>query len=135
MKCIHVFLGADMRLGHDGLKALARASKIDFDALKQGEALVFINARKDRMKSISWNHVVSFVRSEDINRPIDLSVLDYLAQAFSAEGVMDYTEALKMALEEKLKSRRLLPEHVNSRTAKAILKKAQQIEKRGKVNE
>lgn len=113
-----------MRLGHDGLIALAKTKKIDINELKPGEALIFINTKRDRMKCFAWNKVVSFVRSVDINRPIDVGVLDYLAQAFNENGVMDYPRALKEALEDKLKGKKLEPEMLSSKTARAILQKA-----------
>lgn len=120
MKTVNVFLGADMRLGHEGLIEYAASRKIKVESLKPGEAIVFINAKRDRMKSFSWNKVVSFVRSADINRPIDLETMDYLAQAFSPDGVMDYNKALRMKLEKKLIGHKLEPETL---TSKAILNK------------
>lgn len=121
---VNVFLAVDLRLGHDGLTAYAKEHKVDMADLKTGEAVVFINTKRTHMKSYSWNKVVCVVRAQDINRPIDVDVMDYLAQTFSQDGVMDYPAALKMALETKLKGRKLLAEQVNSKTAKSILKKA-----------
>lgn len=124
MKTVNVFLGVDLRLGHDGLSAYAATRKVKMTELRPGEAVVFINTKRTYMKSYSWNKVLSSVRSVDINRPIDIDVMDYLAQAFNKDGTMDYPKALKMALETKLQGRKLVPEQLSSRTAKAILRKA-----------
>jgi len=126
MRCVNAFLGADMRLGHDGLLAYAKSKKVDLNALGAGEAAVFINAKRTHMKIYSAK-VISFVRSVDINRPIDLSVLDYIAKIWDSDALFDYPQALKEVLTLKLeskKSQKLKPEHLSSTTAKAILTKS-----------
>lgn len=105
MKTVHVFLGADMRSMHRGLREIAKANGIDLTKLKKGEAAVFINASKNKLKSYSFNGVISYVRFDDPQRPIDLNALDELPKAFDPNGKLDYSRALKATLEKRLKSK------------------------------
>lgn len=106
-KVLHVFLGMDLRAGHVGL--MVHAKKAGVEELPKGSAIIFINAKKNKMKSYSWNGVVSYIRSEEANRPIDLSVIDELPKAFDTNGHMDYAKALKVTLEKKLAQKKLDP--------------------------
>lgn len=123
MKTLSVFLAADMRMGHQGLMALAKSHKTGVKDLQKDEAFIFINRKRTMMKSYAWNHVVSFVRSVDINRPIDISCLDYLAKSFNSDGSMDYPRALKEMLEKKLKGTKLETEYINGKNVGTFLKK------------
>lgn len=58
-------------------------------------------------KCFSFNQVISQLRSKDINRPIDLDSIKYFPQSMNSRGDIDYPKALKLALIEKLKQRRL----------------------------
>lgn len=103
--------------------ALAKSHKTGVKDLQKDEAFIFINRKRTMMKSYAWNHVVSFVRSVDINRPIDISCLDYLAKSFNSDGSMDYPRALKEMLEKKLKGTKLETEYINGKNVGTFLKK------------
>lgn len=106
-----------MRLGHEGLVKYAATKDVKMSDLDTGEAIIFINRARTMMKSYSWNKVISFVRSKDIKRPIDIAVLDYLPKTFNVDGEMDYAKALKAMLEKKLQGKHKLdPELVISGT-------------------
>lgn len=107
MKTVFCFLGVDMRCGHDGLITVAKNKKVDLKNLNVGEAAVFINSSRTKIKAYSYNHVVSYYRSLEYSRPIDLAALEMLPKAFDEDGVMDYSAALKAALEKKLVGRKL----------------------------
>lgn len=102
MKTIKILLGADMRSGHPGLKKQALKMGFDIDTLKEGEAVVFINVSKDRMKAYSWNGVLSYVRFTEKNRAIDLNAIDEFPKAFSPDGSMDYRKALRASLLKRI---------------------------------
>lgn len=123
MKTCNIFLGADLRLGHLGLIKLAETKAIKLLELKEGEAVIFINAKRNRMKSYAWNSVVSYVRSEETNRPIDLNALDYLAQTFNPKGQMDYSAALKNSLEKRLNIKGKLEPECLKPQSKVIVRK------------
>lgn len=106
MKTVHVFLGSDLRSGHLGLAAQAQKNKVSLKELEKNEAVVFINRKKNKMKAYAYNGVLSYVRFDDPKRGIDLGALDEFPKAFDAEGQMDYSKALRAALEKKLKVRR-----------------------------
>jgi hypothetical protein len=108
-KVIHVFLGSDLRAGHNGLFNQAKASGVKVKELPEGSAIIFINRKKNKLKSYAWNGVVSYIRSDETNRPIDLSVIDELPRAFDSNGRMDYAKALKATLEKKLQAKKLDP--------------------------
>ena len=51
MKTVHFFLGADLRGSHAGLAMQAKQKNIDLAKLKAGEAVVFINRKKNKLLS------------------------------------------------------------------------------------
>ncbi len=102
MKAVNLFLGADLRSGHPGLTKLAKSRGIVLKELRKGEAVIFVNSKKDKMKAFAWNGVLSYIRFDDAKRSIDLSALDEFPRAFNADGSMDYTRALKASLEKRL---------------------------------
>ena len=106
MKTVHIFLGADMRCSHAGLITTAKTQGIEWQRLKSGEALLFINSRKDRLKSLSWNGVLSYVNFSDTRRALDLNAIEEIPKALSPSGHMDYKKALKLALLKRLEKKR-----------------------------
>lgn len=58
-----------------------------------------------RVKAYAYNGVISYLIQQDKKRPLDLEALNELPRAFSTDGVMDYTKALKASLEKRLKDR------------------------------
>lgn len=104
MKAVKVITGADLRAMHPGLKKLAARFDIDLGNLKDGEAVLFINRAKDKLKSYSSNGVVSYVRFDDKKRSIDMDALNEIPRSFNSDGSLDYNRALKSALTKKLKS-------------------------------
>lgn len=102
MRTVNVILGADLRSGHNGLTQQAKTKQIDLRKLSTGEAVVFINAKKNKMKCFSYNGVLSYVRFDDPRRGIDLNAIDFFPKAFHPDGRMDYPKALRMALERRM---------------------------------
>lgn len=95
-----------MRKSHDGLVGLAKDFGADFKRMREGEAYLFINARKDRLKCLSWNGVLSYVNFVGQKRPLDLDALDEIPRAFTPDGHLDYSKALKRTLALKLSKTR-----------------------------
>lgn len=106
MKTVHFFLGADLRGSHAGLMLQAKAKKVDLAKLANGEAAVFINRRKTKLNAYSFNGVVSYVRFDDSRRGIDMDSLNEIPRAFTKDGHMDYTKALRETLKKKLALKR-----------------------------
>lgn len=107
MKCVNVFLDVDMRSGHQGLTIYAKKKGVDLRAMNNGHAVVFINRARNKMKCYSYNGVLSYYRSDDVKRPIDLTTIEMFPRAFSPDGSMDYNKALKASLEKQLTGRAL----------------------------
>lgn len=103
MKSLHVFVGVDMRMGHLGLKKYASLHGVDLNNLPGLSAAIFISKDKMRIKSYSYNGVVSYLVQYDNKRPLDLDMINELPRAFSANGSFDYSKALRASLEKKLK--------------------------------
>src|SRR6478609_7265195 len=94
MKTTHAFLGADLRLGHEGLIELAKKENVDLHKLPTGSAAVFINSEKSKLKTYSWNGVVSYIRTTK-RGSIDMDVLDEIVKAISPNGHMDFKKAMR----------------------------------------
>lgn len=105
MNTVHFVLGADLRGGHLGLAAQAKSHNIKLQELNDMEAVVFINAAKNKMKAYSWNGVISYVKFDDPKRPLNLMSLDEIPRAFNRDGTMNYKKALKSSLEKMLKQK------------------------------
>lgn len=106
MKAVKFLFNADMRGGHDHLLAQAKKLNIDLGDLRLEEAVVFINRRQNKIKTFSYNGVISYVRfTEDSHRGIDLNALSEIARAFNKNGVLDYNKALKQSLITRLREK------------------------------
>lgn len=105
MKTVHFFLGADLRSQHLGLIAIAKKANIDLLRLNAEEAVIFINSAKNKIKSFSYNGVVSYIKFDDPKRGIDMDALNEIPKAFDKNGTLNYTKALKASLEKRMLSR------------------------------
>ena len=107
MKAVKFFFGADLRGGHDMLIKQAKKAGVDLKDLAPAEAAVFINRAKDKLKSFSYNGVMSYIRfPREENRRIDMMALNELARAFDSRGVLNYNKALRQSLIKRLMSPR-----------------------------
>ena len=91
-----------MGLGHDGLTKLAKKFKRDPMSLGQGELLMFLNRKRDKLKIMGHRGLVlGYLKMPGGNR-IMLDAIQYIPKAFGARGEIDYDSALKKALETRL---------------------------------
>lgn len=102
MKAVNIFLGVDLRSGYGGLRELLKKHKISFDDLSREEVYIFVNRAKTSVKVLSYNHVVSYLRSCDTNRPFDIAALNEIPRAINANGTLNYDKALRLSLEARL---------------------------------
>ena len=98
---VRLFLDTDMRLSFQGLKKRALSDKVDLSKLKTHEHVVFINARKDRVKLLSPNGVMSYLWKSD--GAIDVGSIGQIAKTFSRTGKINVDASIKTELERKLK--------------------------------
>ncbi len=110
MKITHCFLGTHMGLQHVGLSKIMRTNNVDPTKLPQSTAVLFINTRRDKMKSYAYNGAITYVRFDDKRRRLDLNAVNRLAEAFSPSGHLNYNAALRSSLVERLKSRQPIKE-------------------------
>lgn len=100
-RLLRVFLNADMRNQHDGLRALAKTEKINIDKLEVGEMVLFINSDKNRVKLYGSNNVLAYLKLD--KGKIDMRTISLIPRAFSGSGKIDYDAALKEVLTRELK--------------------------------
>lgn len=110
MKAIKIFTGVDLIVSHDGLKEYAKKHKVDLKELRTGEVAIFVNTKKDKMKSYAWNGVLSYLRRTEYERPFDLQAFN--AFSLKADGTISYVDGLKARLEKVLRKRGALDEAV-----------------------
>lgn len=110
IRAIEVFVGVNMSKQHDGLAQVAKKYKVDITKLPEGAACVFISRDKCRMKVISWNGVLSYIRTLNRSRPFSMDALREFPRAFNVDGTFDYNKALKLNLEKVFEAKGLLNE-------------------------
>lgn len=79
---------------------MAHKEGVEADALLKGEHVVFINKKRNRLKMLSSDAMLTFLKMPD-NRPIDLSVVSTLPNYFQG-GTLNYNGAVKRVLEGAL---------------------------------
>ena len=95
----HVFKSADLRCGHVGLTAIAKKKANP----KPGEHVVFINNAEDKMKVLSSNGVLSYIKSP--SGKLALETINHIPAAFKATGGFNYSDALKKVITKKLEGK------------------------------
>lgn len=100
-KITQVFMDVDMRNGHEGLSLLAKKFDIDPRKLPQNHMLVFINRKQTHLKVFVAGNIIAHTKRDRIS----LDAIREIPRAFAYSGRIDYDEALKNSLEEKLKKR------------------------------
>lgn len=97
---LRIFLGADFRCQHDGLIKIAADNGLNIKNLKPGKHVVFINAKRDRIKMFSPGGVLSYARLE--NGRVNLEALQSIPKAFDGDLSFAYDKALTKIIREKL---------------------------------
>jgi hypothetical protein len=100
VRVVHIFKEVDMRCGHEGLRAHAKRSGVNVDNIDG--VCVFVSRSRMLMKTYSANGVLSYLRAKEYSRPIDIDALAQFPLAFSKDGRVDYTLALRKKLEKVL---------------------------------
>lgn len=100
-KLLMIFDNVNMGRSHDGLTEIAKRWKVDPHQLQAGELLLFINRARDKIKVFAPNNVIAYYRAPKGTR-VDMQALQYIPRAFTKSGKIDYDEALKKVLQEKL---------------------------------
>lgn len=102
-KLLRVFLNADLRCAHDGLKAMAKKQKVKLEELKEGELVLFVNAERNRIKLFGANNVLAYLKLD--RGRIDFRTISLIPRAFSASGKIDYDSALKEVITKAISSK------------------------------
>lgn len=100
MKIMNVFLGVDLRNGHDGLMKVSKDKKVDLNKLDNGEIAIFINSSKNKMKVYHFSKAITYIRFEDSNRTIDLNCIKEFSTSFKSDGTLEYEKALEKRFEK-----------------------------------
>jgi hypothetical protein len=99
MKAVHLFLDTDMRCGHYGLFLVAKKSKVLIQTLRPGEAVIFINTAKNKIKTFGPNGVVSYLRVDKGIRPTSF---DSFTDAVSPGMKMQFSPSVRAELLQAL---------------------------------
>lgn len=92
----------NMGLGHPGLTATARKLKVHPEKLGDQELILFLNRAKDKFKVMgSQGKVVCYYRTNSRN-PVSLNAIQHLPRIFAQTGRVDYEEALREDLRQRL---------------------------------
>lgn len=105
MKAVHVFLGADLRCGHDGLFSMAMKAKVDVRTMAPGTVVLFFNEKKTKIKAISPNGVLSYAKFDQGIRP---SSLDAFPDASHPGETMMIPYSVRRRLNEVLGVKEML---------------------------
>lgn len=100
-KLLRVFLNADMRYGHRGLKKLAKDAGIDVSEITPGDFVIFLNTEKNRIKLYGANNVVAYLALDQ--GKIDMRTVALIPRAFKASGKIDYDASLKDVVMNELR--------------------------------
>lgn len=97
-KIVRVIFNADLRCSHTGLRVVADELDIQLDELRNGEVVVFVNAKKNQLKLFGpMNSIVHFKNKDDSK--IDLRVLAQIPRFFNGKE-FNYSKALKTTFTE-----------------------------------
>ena len=97
-KILRYFPDADLRGQHLGLSFIANKAGIKTASLGQGEFLVFVNRKRDRLKMYASGEVVAYLKLEG-GRKIDPKVIQHLPRHFNGAKI-NYDAAMKEVMRE-----------------------------------
>lgn len=102
MRIIRLVDNVSMGLGHQGLHRLMLGNfKLDITKLEDGQLVMFLNKKKDKLKIIGKSGTVLGYLKMPNGRRIMLDAVQYIPQTFGGSG-FDYDLALKKALRARL---------------------------------
>lgn len=103
-RVLQCFFNADLRNGHEGLQQIATEAGLDVGKLSPGQYVIFVNAKRDRLKLYAANHVVAYYKAP-AGQSINLLTIQEIPRAFMSTGRIDYDVALKAAIEKTMERR------------------------------
>lgn len=100
-----VFLGADLRQGHEGLVDHAKKKGVKLRELPPQTGVVFFNRKMTGMKLYGSGGMLGYLRRDELQRPFDLEAVSEFHRCFDKNGELDYDKALKLRLEKFMAKR------------------------------
>jgi hypothetical protein len=91
-----------MGMGHDALSHVALKEGIDPFKLPDGQILMFLNRKRDKLKILGKQGIVVGYLKMPQGEKIAPHAIQYIPQCFGSSGAIDYSAALKKALLTKL---------------------------------
>lgn len=101
LRVVRFFRYSDLRCGHEGLIAYAKEKSYDIDSLRPGEFLVFVNIQENKMKILTVNGILVYVKNPT-GRKFDLNIVKYIPKFFNSTS-MNYQGALTEMVMQKTK--------------------------------
>jgi hypothetical protein len=109
-KILRVIDNVPMGRGHEGLKLIAEQVKIDVTTLKPGELVLFLNRRKDKLKTLGAPGKgkllgpVSYIKTEN-GQLLTMDAIQHIVKSMNPDGTVDYDKALEAAVRHLLTRR------------------------------
>lgn len=100
-KLVRCFLNADFRCQHRGLEKLAKKAGCNARNLKQGEHIMFVNTKRNKIKMLSKNNIMTYMNLD--RGTIDMDCIQAIAQNFNKDLNLSYKKALTQTIKQKLK--------------------------------
>lgn len=104
-RIIAAISNVNMGKGHEALFLIAKRLGVNLGTLPEKSLVIFINRARDKMKILESSGVVlGYIRMPN-GEKLPLGAIQYLPQAFSANGRVDVDGAVKLFIQAKLKVR------------------------------
>lgn len=98
MRLLRVFFDTFMGYQHDGLYAIAKRQGIDLDDLREGECVVFVNRRFNRVKVYGPNNTFAYSRVYD--GELDATAIQHIPNTFNGTRI-NLDQATRQAITER----------------------------------
>jgi hypothetical protein len=109
-RIIHLLSDTHMGLGHHGLSKLARKMiGRDPSELKEGELLMFVNRKRDKLKILGFKGLVVGYLKMPAGQPLMMDAIQFIPKTFNPASGIDYNAAVKRALEIRLARTQKIP--------------------------
>jgi hypothetical protein len=99
-RIMQVFSDVHLGQGHKGLGDILK-KEIGRTLPKEGELFVFINKAKSAAKVFAQNSVLFYVKP--VSGKLEMASIIELPRAIGANGTLNYSKALELALRKKIK--------------------------------
>jgi hypothetical protein len=103
-RTIKLFTNVHMGQSHRGLSLIAARGDAHLDRLGDGEIVMFLNTKMDKLKIMGAGGLVVGYLKMISGRRIDMQAIQHIPNTFGSNGELRYDQALRRSLEQRLSS-------------------------------